>query len=362
MKTGRWSAVRRTAAELGELDEVIVRGYLAGAQEALSLWRDPLVRAVTSHSDLRPRDFQFSEVTRSFYFVLPPGEIDRLGPLIRVMSTQLFDALTGDEQEPGRIKRMLFLLDEFPRLGRMKKIQEGLTCGRSCLIKLYIVTQSLTRLMAKDLYGPHQDFVASFETRLFHTPKDAEDARIISELLGGALLPSPNGRTLAAMEYGKPLLTPGELLGFPDDELLLLQRGHLPVRAKKLRYHEEAALSSIALERPLPKEPVARPVMKPSRRSAVGASHQDERHPRGSSRGEGELSRLHEPCSLEVDAGEMSPDTVPAARPGQHEPVREERVEDSPPSAASRRAVVEPPPALPGHQLTLGTIYSMSSG
>jgi len=72
----------------------------------LGLYRDPVVAKVTSHSDWRIADLVMAGRPVSLYLVVPPSDISRTKPLIRLVLNQIGHRLTET-------------LDEFPALGRL---------------------------------------------------------------------------------------------------------------------------------------------------------------------------------------------------------------------------------------------------
>ena len=65
----------------------------------------------------------------SLYLVVPPRDIARTRPLIRLMLNQIGRRLTEKMQvgaKPAYRHRLLLLLDEFPSLGRLEFFQTAL--------------------------------------------------------------------------------------------------------------------------------------------------------------------------------------------------------------------------------------------
>ena len=60
-------------------------GVLSTAMSFLGLYRDPVIAAVTSQSEWRIADLMESDVPVSLYLVVPPGDISRTKPLIRLI-------------------------------------------------------------------------------------------------------------------------------------------------------------------------------------------------------------------------------------------------------------------------------------
>ena len=69
-------------------------GVLSTAMSFLGLYRDPTVAAVTSHCDWRIQDLVDATNPVSLYLVVPPSDISRTKPLIRLLLNQIGRRLT----------------------------------------------------------------------------------------------------------------------------------------------------------------------------------------------------------------------------------------------------------------------------
>src|SRR5439155_2256380 len=69
-------------------------GVLSTAMSFLGLYRDPTVAAVTSHCDWRIADLIDCDHPVSLYLVVPPSDISRTKPLIRLLLNQFGRRLT----------------------------------------------------------------------------------------------------------------------------------------------------------------------------------------------------------------------------------------------------------------------------
>jgi type IV secretion system protein VirD4 len=84
----------------------------------LGLYRDPVVAEVTRRCDWRIADLVGGERPTTLYLVVPPSDISRTKPLIRLILNQIGRRLTEDLHAKGQRHRLLLMLDEFPALGR----------------------------------------------------------------------------------------------------------------------------------------------------------------------------------------------------------------------------------------------------
>ncbi|HBJ41864.1 type IV secretory system conjugative DNA transfer family protein, partial [Hyphomonas sp. UBA4508] len=88
-------------------------GVLSTAMSFLSLYRDPVIAEVTRRSDWRIEDLVSGDQPLSLYLVVPPSDLSRTKPLIRLILNQIGRRLTEDLPERNR-RKLLLMLDEFP--------------------------------------------------------------------------------------------------------------------------------------------------------------------------------------------------------------------------------------------------------
>lgn len=97
----------------------------SSALEALSIFNDDNVAYACDDSDFTLMDFKYSETPISWYLTIPFADLDRLAPLLRLIiefvCRKFSQGLTkyGNETLKNRI---LFLIDEFPTLGRLETV------------------------------------------------------------------------------------------------------------------------------------------------------------------------------------------------------------------------------------------------
>ena len=92
-------------------------GVLSTAMSFLGLYRDPTVAAVTSRCDWRIADLISAKRPVSLYLVVPPSDISRTKPLVRLILNQIGRRLTESLDGSDGIERkreLLLMLDEFP--------------------------------------------------------------------------------------------------------------------------------------------------------------------------------------------------------------------------------------------------------
>ena len=246
--------VASSAREVLNKSENERSGVLSTAMSFLGLYRDPTVAAVTSRCDWRIADLVAGEHPVSLYLVVPPSDISRTKPLIRLILNQIGRRLTESlENQDGaaRKHRVLFMLDEFPALGRLDFFESALAFMAGYGLRSFLIAQSLNQI--EKAYGPNNSILDNCHVRIAFASNDERTAKRISDALGTAtelraqrnyaghrLSPWLGHLMVSRQETARQLLTPGEVMQLPPDDEVVMVSGHPPVRAKKLRFYSDA--------------------------------------------------------------------------------------------------------------------------
>ena len=239
-------------------------GVLSTAMSFLGLYRDPTVAATTAASDWRIADLVDAERPISLFLVIPPSDISRTKPLVRLVLNQIGRRLTERlEGDPGkrRSHQLLMMLDEFPALGRLDFFETALAFMAGYGIRAYLIAQSLNQI--SKAYGETNAILDNCHVRIAFSSNDERTAKRISDALGTAtelraqrnyaghrLAPWLSHVMVSRQETARPLLTPGEVMQLPASDELVLVSGLAPIRAKKLRYFEDRTFSDRVLPAP----------------------------------------------------------------------------------------------------------------
>ena len=174
--------VASAARELLNKSENERSGVLSTAMSFLSLYRDPTVAEVTSASDWRIDDLMGAERPVSLYLVVPPSDISRTKPLVRLVLNQIGRRLT--EQLPsgtsGTNRSLLMMLDEFPALGRLDFFETALAFMAGYGIRAFLIAQSLNQIAKA--YGENHSILDNCHVRVAFAANDERTARRIPTL------------------------------------------------------------------------------------------------------------------------------------------------------------------------------------
>jgi len=125
-EAGPHSVVASTARELLNKSDNERSGVLSTAMSFLGLYRDPVVAQVTRRCDWRIANLIADDLPATLYLVVPPSDISRTKPLIRLVLNQIGRRMTEDLHARDRRHRVLMMLDEFPALGRLDFFESAL--------------------------------------------------------------------------------------------------------------------------------------------------------------------------------------------------------------------------------------------
>ncbi len=258
--------VASSARELLNKSDNERSGVLSTAMSFLGLYRDPVVATVTRQCDWRIRDLVEGSAPATLYLVVPPSDISRTKPLVRLILNQIGRRLTEDLEAERRRHRLLLMLDEFPALGRLDFFESALAFMAGYGLKSFLIAQSLNQI--EKAYGQNNSILDNCHVRVSFATNDERTAKRVSDALGTAtemramknyaghrLSPWLGHLMVSRQETARPLLTPGEVMQLPHDDELVLVSGCLPIRAKKARYFEDSELKA----RILPPPPLIRP-------------------------------------------------------------------------------------------------------
>jgi type IV secretion system protein VirD4 len=229
----------------------------------LGLYRDPVVAAVTRRCDWRIRDLVEGDMPRTLYLVVPPSDISRTKPLVRLILNQIGRRLTEELDSKDRRRRLLLMLDEFPALGRLDFFESALAFMAGYGLKSFLIAQSLNQI--EKAYGNNNSILDNCHVRVSFATNDERTAKRVSDALGTAteirdaknyaghrLSPWLGHLMVSRQETARPLLTPGEVMQLPPDDELVLVSGCHPIRARKARYFEDPELQARILPPPVP--------------------------------------------------------------------------------------------------------------
>lgn len=275
------TVVAEAARELLNKSENEKSSVVSTAISFLGLYRDPVVQRATSGSDWQIADLFLGERPASLYLVVPPSDLSRTKPLIRLILNQIARRLCEELPEGQDPRQTLLMLDEFPALGRLDFFETSLAFMAGYGVRAFLIAQSLNQV--EKAYGQNHSILDNCHVRIAFATNDERTAKRVSDMLGTMteqrnqknytghrLAPWLSHVMVSQQETQRPLMTPGEIMQMPAGDALIFLASHPPIKARKLRYFEDQNFIDRVggLERPAACAPgpglVGLPVPRPS--------------------------------------------------------------------------------------------------
>lgn len=245
MATSDQAMVQRAATTFLRADVKVREGIMSTLNSHMGIWDSPRLKHMMSKNSYRLPRMLFEPIT--VYFSVPPGKLETYAPVIRLFMGMLvkhFSSYSGKCDYP-----VLFMLDEFPALGRMKVVEEGMTYLAGYGINFWLFAQDLKQLAAT--YGDKaQSIIANSSVKQFFGVADYETAQLVSYMCGSTTIPNisysgEGGLTLKAANLStstgeRPLVTPNEVMSMEEGAQLLFHQGQQVVGAAKVNYLNDA--------------------------------------------------------------------------------------------------------------------------
>ena len=262
-EAGVHPVVASAARELLNKSDNERSGVLSTAMSFLGLYRDPVVAAVTRACHWRIMDLVAGERPATLYLVVPPSDISRTKPLIRLMLNQIGRRLTEELNPTGQRHRLLLMLDEFPALGRLDFFESALAFMAGYGIKGFLIAQSLNQI--EKAYGQDNAILDNCHVRVSFATNNEKTGERVSKALGTKtemkamknyaghrLSPWLGHLMVSRSETARQLLTQGEVMQLPPDEEIVMVSGVHPIRAKKAAYYTDPRLDTRVMAPPDP--------------------------------------------------------------------------------------------------------------
>ena len=224
-------------------------GVISTANSALELWANPLIDATTAKSDFDIRTFK--QVPTTVYVGLTPDNIQRLQPLMKIFYQQASQALSARMPTKEDKYGVMFMMDEFPTLGKMEQFQTGIAYFRGYKVRLFLIIQDTEQLKGTYEESGMNSFLSNSTYRVTFAANNIETANLISQLVGNKTVNqeslnkpkffdlNPAARTLHVSETQRALLLPQEVIGLPKDDQIMLIESSPPIKSKKIKYYED---------------------------------------------------------------------------------------------------------------------------
>ena len=230
-------------------------GVISTMNSSLELWANPLIDSATASSDFNVLEFKKKKTT--VYVGLTPDNIARLQKLMQVFYQQATEFLSRKmpdlKQEPYGV---MFLMDEFPTLGKMEQFKAGIAYFRGYRVRLFLIIQDTQQLKGTYEEAGMNSFLSNSTFRITFAANNYETANLISQLCGNKTVQQTSfskpiffdlnisTRTQNVSQVQRALLLPQEVIQLPRDEQIVLIESFPPIKSLKIKYFEDKFFTS----------------------------------------------------------------------------------------------------------------------
>lgn len=210
-----------------------------------SFLSDPRIKAATASSSFSMGDLPCKPTT--VYLVIPPDKMDTQRTWLRLLISAGMQTYKRSQLK-NRL-RCMFLIDEFPALGRLDEIPRDISTMAGYGVDFVLAIQGLNQL--KKEYGEDATtIVNNCAFKWFCNLDDLQSAEYLSKTLGNKTvrtvgqgvsqgLNPQGGSSGTSTNYGwtgRPLLMPDEILNLGRDTAILLAPGTKPQYLRPIDY------------------------------------------------------------------------------------------------------------------------------
>ena len=211
---------------------------------------DPQIKAATASSSFKMTDLTGAGQDRptTLYLVIPPDRVPTQRTWLRLMVTAGMQVFK--RKPPGAKYRCLFMIDEFPAMGKLDDIPRDIATMAGYGVDFALVVQDFAQL--KEVYGEARNTILSnCAYRWFCNIDELSTAEYLSKSLGrytvrtttkgenkgtsksfgggsGAGGSSSEGENVSHSETGRDLLTPDEAMNMGNRNAILFAPGGRP--------------------------------------------------------------------------------------------------------------------------------------
>lgn len=226
---------------------------------SVELWANPLIDIATATSDFNIQMFKKEKTT--VYVGLTPDNLKRLQPLMQIFYIQATEFLS--RKMPGKDEPygVMFLLDEFPTLGKMDAFMNGIAYFRGYHVRLFLIIQDTQQLKGIYEESGMNSFLSNSTYRVTYSANNYDTANLISQLCGNKTVQQESysknkfidigPKSVNISETQRALLLPQEVMTLPRDEQILLIESFPPIKSKKIFYYKDKVFTK-RLMKPVP--------------------------------------------------------------------------------------------------------------
>lgn len=236
-------------------------GVVSTLSSGLELWANPLIDTATATSDFNVQDLKKKKM--SVFVGVTPDNIKRLEKLMQIFYQQSIDFMTRKIPDPKEEPyKVLFLMDEFPTVGKMPSFLSGIAFFRGYNVRLFLIIQDTQQLKGTYEESGMNSFLSNSTYRITYAANNVETANLISQLCGNKTVESisetkpkfldfsPGGKSQNVSSASRALILPQEVITMPRDEQIVMIESTPPIKSKKIFYYKDKMFTSRLLPPP----------------------------------------------------------------------------------------------------------------
>lgn len=243
-------AMRKLVGRFVQMDNKTYSGVIAQLSKSLQFLADDQIATATDHSSFGLADLANGKTT--LYIVIPDDQMQAQAIWLKLMVTAVTQTFKRYRPAAHGVRGM-FLIDEFPVLGRVDSIVTDIALVGGSGLDVTLIVQGLDQLRA--LYGASADtIIGNCGYKWFCNIKDLQTADYVSKALGqmtvrtvSETISSADGKTSKSSNYGemgRALFFPDELMSMGNKVAFAFQPKGRPYYIKPLDYRNLASYLS----------------------------------------------------------------------------------------------------------------------
>lgn len=241
-------ALRSFAVNTDQVRANILSTFIA----PLKIFRSPLIAAATSGNDFDLRDVRRKKMT--IYFGMTPEDLVTYSVLANIFYSILLNENTKTlpQDDPTLKYQCVIMFNEFTSVGRIKIILKAIAYMAGYNMRLVLIFQNKGQIAGReDGYGLEgaQTLMTNCAMRILFQPKENEDAKEYSEMLGYQTVKSRSkSRSMNAGKMGhshndsdqrRALMLPQEIKEIGFKKIIISVEGCKPIFADKIISYED---------------------------------------------------------------------------------------------------------------------------
>ena len=259
------SLVAETGNQFSKMNGKEFTSVVSTAREQTAFLSSPRIQKALASTTFNFSDMRTNPQGATIYLCLPDDRLDTYFRWLRLMIVSAQIEITRLDMADVKCRgKALFMLEEFPRLSKMRQVNHGIALHRSYGIQYVVVTQTPSQLI--DVYGSDAatNIRENCHIKVAWSPDSASSAEEISKLCGTTTVATTSdssnksrskgskggGRNKSVsrsiQEKERPLVTPDEARRTPSEYAFVIHRGSPPMLVRRPDYVTDSLFEGMA--------------------------------------------------------------------------------------------------------------------